>query len=229
MPSFPATDEEWTDILAYFNTISVKESKDLHKMLDPVFKYVEDERKAAKNPATQPKEIWPGDDWYMRSEFATAAERLRRWAIEHKQMAELQFDPAKNTAPGELGRNYRTALFKARFTMDLYDSPYPFVDRTHPQMDEARMKLGEEFFHQMQCLSCHQLGDPNAAGVVKDPKGPNLTLTASRLSAAGRATGCRSRRSSRWARRCRSSSAVCLSLRSTASPGRRRRACRRTR
>lgn len=181
MPSFPATDQEWSDILAYFNTISVKESHDLHKTLDPVFKYIEDEKKTAKNPSTKPSDIWPGDDWYTRNEFASAAEYLRKWSLAHKQMTELQYDPAKNTGVGELGRNYRTALFKARFTMELYDAPYPFVEKAHANIDDARMKQGEEFFHQMQCLSCHQLGDPSAAGAVKDPKGPNLSLAAYRL------------------------------------------------
>jgi mono/diheme cytochrome c family protein len=218
MPSFPATDQEWSDILAYFNTISVKESKDLHRHLDPVFKYIDDEMKiadakslegeapaepssaskgpkpattqaarqeprppTAAPPARNPRDIWPGDDWYTRNEFASAAEYLRKWSLAHKQMTELQYDPAKNTGVGELGRNYRTALFKARFTMELYDSPYPFVEKAHASVDDARMKHGEEFFHQMQCLSCHQIGDPSAAGAVKDPKGPNLSLVAYRL------------------------------------------------
>jgi hypothetical protein len=218
MPSFPATDQEWSDILAYFNTISVKESKDLHRHLDPVFKYIDDEMKiadakslegeapaepssaskgpkpattqaarqeprppTAAPPARNPRDIWPGDDWYTRNEFAAAAEYLRKWSLAHKQMTELQYDPAKNTGVGELGRNYRTALFKARFTMELYDSPYPFVEKAHANVDDARMKHGEEFFHQMQCLSCHQIGDPSAAGAVKDPKGPNLSLVAYRL------------------------------------------------
>ena len=33
----------------------------------------------------------------------------------------------------------------------------------------------------MQCLNCHKLGDPDAPGAVKDPKGPNLSLVYLRL------------------------------------------------
>jgi hypothetical protein len=35
--------------------------------------------------------------------------------------------------------------------------------------------------NQMQCLSCHYLGDPNAPGAVKEPKAPNLSLAHVRL------------------------------------------------
>jgi hypothetical protein len=48
-------------------------------------------------------------------------------------------------------------------------------------VSDERMKLGEEFMHQMQCLTCHYLGDPNIAGAVKDPKAPNLSLIPARL------------------------------------------------
>ena len=72
MPSFPATDDEFTSIIAYFNTISNKESFDLHKDLDPVVKYINDERTLA-GPTTKPLAAnvpWPGDDWVTRNEFA---------------------------------------------------------------------------------------------------------------------------------------------------------------
>src|SRR5262249_46383588 len=117
MPSFPATDDEWTAIIAYFNTESKKESKDLKTLLEPVFKYIADEKKAA--PTTQPlapNVAWPGDDWYSKPAFAVQAEKLKTWALANDFLTKLQLDPATNK-PEELGRNYRTALEKAKFVI----------------------------------------------------------------------------------------------------------------
>src|SRR5206468_8273705 len=83
--------------------------------------------------------------------------------------------------PKDLVKGYKTVAFKASFTAELYSSPYPFVESPKPEISEERFKLGERFVHEMQCLSCHALGDENAKGVVKDPKGPNFTVVASRL------------------------------------------------
>src|SRR5439155_2058039 len=52
MPSFPATDDEWTAIITYFNAASKKEAKDLKSLIDPVMKYVDDVKKAS--PTTKP-------------------------------------------------------------------------------------------------------------------------------------------------------------------------------
>src|SRR6185369_8312899 len=82
MPSFPATDDEWTAIIAYFNSISTKESQDLRKDLEPVLKYIDEQKKlaagATTRPSTQPLALdpakpWPGDDWCFRPEFAGIA------------------------------------------------------------------------------------------------------------------------------------------------------------
>jgi hypothetical protein len=182
MPSFPATDDEWTAIITYFNEVSNTEAKRHAKMLDLVIKYVEAERAKVKDLPT-PDKAWPGDDWYRRPEFAQAAQYLREWSLPQRSdnMRPIELDETKNS-PLDLGKSYRRALYKARFTMRLYDSPYPFVEGGTPeQISDERYKLGEEFFMQMQCLSCHYLGDPNAPGAVKDPKAPNLSLTAERL------------------------------------------------
>ncbi|MGH7180033.1 MAG: carboxypeptidase regulatory-like domain-containing protein, partial [Tepidisphaeraceae bacterium] len=101
-------------------------------------------------------------------------------SIAAKNLKEVDFDLTRNSAV-EIGRAFRKALYQAQFTMDLYDAPYPFSELSQPDISEARYKLGEEFFNQMQCLSCHYLGDPKAPGSVMDPKAPNLSLTASRL------------------------------------------------
>jgi hypothetical protein len=82
-------------------------------------------------------------------------------------------------------KSYRTALYKALFTGDLYDSPYPFVEAPKPDMNDPafkeRMDKGQALFHEMQCLSCHHMGDEHAAGATRDPKGPNFWLVHDRL------------------------------------------------
>jgi hypothetical protein len=65
--------------------------------------------------------------------------------------------------------------------MELYDAPYPFVEANTPEISEDRFKLGEQFFYQLQCLSCHVLGDPTIEGANKNPTAPNLTLSHLRL------------------------------------------------
>jgi cytochrome c551/c552 len=180
MPSFPATDAEFSAIIAYFSAVSNKEATDLKKDLDPVLKYVDAERAKVKTLPPSDKD-WPGDDWYRRPEFELAKTRLTRWAMDTRNMTPIELDPTKNSA-SELGRKYRQALFKAQVTMDLYGAPFPFVEDGMPhELSEERFKLGQEFLNQMQCLSCHYLGDPNTPGAVKDPKAPNLSLAHVRL------------------------------------------------
>src|SRR5204863_2941156 len=54
MPSFPATDEEWTAIIAYFNAASNKESAKLNQELANVEKYIDDQTKVALQPVAMP-------------------------------------------------------------------------------------------------------------------------------------------------------------------------------
>jgi hypothetical protein len=72
-------------------------------------------------------------------------------------------------------------LARALFVMELYDAPYPFVEASTPDISQDRFKLGEQFFYQLQCLSCHVLGDPTIEGANKNPTAPNLTLAHLRL------------------------------------------------
>jgi cbb3-type cytochrome oxidase cytochrome c subunit/acyl carrier protein len=67
MPSFPATDDEWTAIITYFNEMSNKEARDHAAKLDLVIKYVENERAKVKTlPAANPP--WAGAVWDGRAE-----------------------------------------------------------------------------------------------------------------------------------------------------------------
>jgi cytochrome c551/c552 len=171
-------------------TVTLTETQaiaDAHKLSEPsgaTTKPVSDRLKAAigvlKTNQPPPQIPWPGDDWYTRPEFANASAMLKDWALSNKQITEIQLDPARNR-PDEIARNMRTILVRSQFVRNLYDAPYPFVESPRPQISEARFKLGEKMFYEMQCLACHVLGDPNVPGAQKNPTAPNLTLTHRRL------------------------------------------------
>jgi cytochrome c551/c552 len=182
MPTFPLSDQEITALAAYFNAASVAESHRLTRMLEQVLRYINEQRAAQPMQAEplEPTAVWPGDDWWNQPAFAPAAQYLRQWAIGNTPMTEIQFDPTVYS-PDELGRNYREALFRAQFIMGLFDAPYPFVDQPRAQISEERFALGERFFHEMACLQCHVMGDPQAPGAHGDPTAPNLSLVHDRL------------------------------------------------
>ncbi len=186
MPSFPVTDEEATSLAAYFATVSNHESKELHARLDNVAKYIETQKKASVQPLPAPEAAWPGDDWVDKDTNSIARDYLKRWALDRKLMTESAFDPIVTKTAAEMKIKYREALYKAQFTMGLYDTPYPFVENSQMDMGDAkatedRFKKGESFFYEMQCLKCHVLGDQNAAGANNKPTAPNLSLAHRRL------------------------------------------------
>jgi hypothetical protein len=80
-----------------------------------------------------------------------------------------------------LARNYRLALARASFVMELFSAPYPFVDRPNPQITDDRFKLGEQFFYELQCLKCHVLGDPVVESASTSVTAPNLIYAHDRL------------------------------------------------
>src|SRR5262249_5233608 len=152
------------------------ESKDLKQQLDNVGKYIvtankiEELKKSPTGPTTQPVQLnqglvwynhpelppgdkWPGDDWIDQPTFAQAVAVLEQWAIEKRQTTAVDFDITKNSKK-DLYKSYRTALYKALFTGDLYDSPYPFVDAPKPDVNDPafkdRMAKGQQLFHEMQ-------------------------------------------------------------------------------
>lgn len=201
MPSFPLTDEETTSIAAYFNAASVEESKKLFALLDPVEKYIQEKEQSAAiaaatsagagagaattKPAAKSADAdasaSPGDDWYLQPSFALAAEKLRQWALARDQISPVQLNPALQS-PQNLAKNYHMLLFKARFTRELYDAPYPFVASTSADdITPERFHKGEALFYEMQCLKCHVLGDSSVEGATKNPTAPNLAMAHERL------------------------------------------------
>ena len=181
MPSFGATDEEWTAILAYFSDVSNKEARELKANIDPIVKYINSAKQnaavASADPAAAQATINTGDDWYLQPTLQVNVAALRKWGLDYKQITDVEVDEIKN-GPTELAAGYKKLLYRARFTQELYTSTYPFVDTPHPTVSDARFKRGEAFFKELQCLSCHYLGQP-APGAV--PKAPNLNLAHVRL------------------------------------------------
>lgn len=179
MPSFPLTDVEWSAIIAYFNSISNKESHDLARRLDPINKYIASARGATSQPSSNPDEVWPGDDWWQRNEFLATADYLKVWGLDFGHIKPVEIAPG--TSADDYRKLYRTLLFKANFTRDLYAAAYPFVDSPRPQIAQDRFARGEQFLYELQCLKCHVMGDPSIPGANKSPTAPNLTLTHVRL------------------------------------------------
>jgi hypothetical protein len=151
----------------------------LAEQIDPVLKYVNSKQASTTQPIEDRTGPLPGDDWWKRPEFASAAAALKEWGltIGHIQASEV----LPGTTDDDLRKVYRMLLFEAAFTKRLYAAPYPFVDAPRPEISEARFKQGEKFFYEMQCLKCHVLGDPTAPGANTQPTAPNLGLAYRRL------------------------------------------------
>ncbi len=177
MPSFALTDEETTALVAYFAAASNRESQALNQILDPIQRYLAAEKAKAVGEYAL---LRAGDDWFLQPALAGAAETLRQWALDHRQMTATEFRRDVNS-DDDLVKSHKTLLFKAMFTAALYDAPYPFVESSRTAIDQERFALGEEFFHSMQCLQCHVMGDPSAPGARTDATAPNLSLTQARL------------------------------------------------
>jgi cytochrome c len=201
MPTFPLQDAEISAIAAYFHAVTDKESRQLRKSIDPIMRYIAAEMKASDEPLYV-ESAWPGDDWFTRAEFAMPAARLVSWALAHGQITPLQLDPTKNT-PDELALNHRMVLYKARFTAELYDAPFPFTDAPQPVADEERFGLGEKLFYEMQCLKCHVLEDPKMAGIAAAPpasSGPSTTPAGQQAQTAPNLALAHRRLQRRWMR-----------------------------
>ena len=78
--------------------------------------------------------------------------------------------PRENQVPVLQGTSPEEARDDAEEVLE--HPSYPFVEASTPQISEDRFKQGEQFFYQLQCLSCHVLGDPSIEGANKNPTAP---------------------------------------------------------
>ncbi len=173
MPSFTATNEEWSAIIAYFNEIGNKESKDLKKDIDPILKWRDAKIAASGLPAD---ETDAADNWFVAPELVASTSRLRSWGVKYKHVSENRVPLFGNVA--DMAEGYNSVLYRARLTTKAFAAPYPFVETPDTNISPERFKRGEAMFIELDCLKCHTMG-PAAPGTA--PVAPNLHLTFSRI------------------------------------------------
>ncbi|HEX2972595.1 MAG TPA: hypothetical protein VHP11_09690, partial [Tepidisphaeraceae bacterium] len=166
MPSFTLSEDETSAIVAYFDAAGKREARQLAQRLEPLLH----------------KGGWPEDGWYAEPRHGDLAEYLKNWALANTPQKPIDFVAGGD--PQSLALAYKTALYDARFLLRLYDAPYPFVEQVQPTPMGRQFAQGEEFFHRLQCQTCHVLGDERNGRVNPNPRGPNLSLTHRRLQRA---------------------------------------------
>lgn len=179
MPSFPLRDDEATALAAYFSAISNKEARNLATLIKPILDDAARELKESNIEVEDPDQLWPADDWHARPKFATAAAKLREWALTHTLLKPTEF--AIDNDADSLARAYKLALYDARFVARSFPGRYPFAEFPRPAPSEERFKKGEKLYHLLQCQTCHVVGDERNPGVNQQPKAPNFLLTARRI------------------------------------------------
>ncbi|MFQ5500761.1 MAG: hypothetical protein ACE5EQ_00485, partial [Phycisphaerae bacterium] len=176
MPSFYLSGEDATTLVEYFAGLAQDESGFLNEYLTPVEKHL--------------KQVSAGQDgadanWFRLDKFKNTSEFLRRYALTHQQVGPYDFDTSQATDDAEkmetLADAFTKVTARGRFLADLFDVAFPFSDPESHTIDDARFKLGEAFFFDQKCLSCHVAGDPSVPGTTKDIKAPNFALTYKRL------------------------------------------------
>lgn len=164
MPTFYLTNEEATILAEYFVGVGQDEALQLREELRPIA-----ERLAEAHAAGA------AVDWHTEDGLAERARFLARYAVAHKQITPYALN---SDEPGPV---YDSIREKTELLGRALYAEYPFPSRGAPAVDEARFRLGEEFFHERKCLACHVAGDPSVPGTTVDIKAPNFALTFERL------------------------------------------------
>ncbi|MGE5610397.1 MAG: c-type cytochrome, partial [Bacillota bacterium] len=166
MPSFALSEEETAAVVAYFSAVARQESRQLSRHLEPLLR----------------NRTWPEDNWYQDPRFTEIAGFLKGWAIANTSQKPIDFVAGSDPQP--LTTAYKTALYDGRFITRLFDAPYPFVERSQITLFGRQLAKGEEFYHRLQCQTCHVLGNEEDGRVNPAPRGPNLSLAHRRLQRA---------------------------------------------
>ena len=150
MPSFPATDEEFSSIIAYFNTVSNKESKELTQADRPgrSSTSISRKRRRPSRPA-KPSEPQPGDDWWQKPGVRRFGADLKDWGLTFGHIKPVEIGIARLRRREDYRKTYAKLLFKAQFTRELYDVPFPFVDT--PRRKSLRSDLHWDRSSSMKC------------------------------------------------------------------------------
>ncbi len=171
MPSFDdLTSEQAAVLVDYFAALSKKESNLLKEKLKRVHKYIADAEDADEARA----------NWHQHEGTAKTAALLGNYTIENELIKAYNFD-FTNKDESHVADVYRRVLANAEFFAHLYDIQYPFENDDYTPMAPSAYSLGERLFGELQCLSCHVLGDPNVPGSNPVPTAPNLALAHKRL------------------------------------------------
>jgi hypothetical protein len=176
MPSFALTPAQATTLVEYFAGVSQDESGVLRKELEPVLKHLQEVHGGAAGG---------GSPWFLEDKFAREARFLRTYSQAKDQTGKFDWVVKDAGSPAEVAVQwsgpYDKTLKRVGFLEKLFNIQYPFTDPNLHLADEARFKLGEEFFYAQKCLACHVAGDPKAPGTTTDIKAPNFALTYKRL------------------------------------------------
>ncbi|HWL94056.1 MAG TPA: hypothetical protein VNT79_11025 [Phycisphaerae bacterium] len=178
MPSFFLSTEDATTLVEYFAGLSEYEAKLLKDQIAPVALYLQQVHSGASSTPENPH-------WYAEDSYTDEAEFLQHYALRHKQATPYEFDISAANTPQEvietLANPFQKALARATFLANVFDIEFPYSDPETHTVDDARFKLGEEFFYDLKCLACHVGGDPSLPGTTTDIKAPNFALTHKRL------------------------------------------------
>ncbi|MGB0717350.1 MAG: c-type cytochrome, partial [Phycisphaerae bacterium] len=156
MPNFKLTQQETSDLVAYFASLSEYDADKLLAAHGPVTEYIGDaERKAA---ASGEEVTNPGSDWYQDPLLQQEAKALRQFAMDRKLLRPREFD-ALSLSEERIRKAHEKLLERTEFIQGLYAIEYPFTEAPIKLSDEEYFKMGENFFVDMGCLKCHVIGE----------------------------------------------------------------------
>jgi cbb3-type cytochrome oxidase cytochrome c subunit len=169
MPSFYLTSDEASKIVDYFGHLAMDEADTLKSKLASIHGAID---KSTAEDAHQ--------HWADLEGAGHVARILRDYAVSNRLVPARTFDFSRK---GETQKQkaFGSVLQSTEFFARLFDIQYPFEHTGFEWMDEDRFAQGEALFQELQCLSCHVLGDPEAPGSNRTPSAPNLSLTHKRL------------------------------------------------
>jgi len=166
MPQFALSRTEREQLAAYFSALDHAEARWLAARLREHRKDEEGSDLPAWLRPTLPE--------------ATAVERLRQYAVEHRLATKAMVEAGWGDA--DRRRTLDAAITSdAQFLQEALAASYPFAEPAPPAPSPERLEDGRTLLLELDCLSCHVFGDPSVPGANAKPTAQNLALTAERL------------------------------------------------